>query len=214
MNIVFWIFQIKYVLSLAVGGYSYYLITEHDAFMGVFPLAISVLSVWLQSNDYAIRNHTKGWIAFANICSILSIFAMYDVNVARFFLLVALFLLFCALESRPLSPAERQARAAERTATAMEKSVIEQRKANELASTMGSSSPALNTNAYGVIPDPPPGGCKHLLINAKLKDGTFAQYQTTGLEHQVRSMVDNDPRFEWADVGLLSRDDYGRYPRY
>lgn len=66
---------------------------------------------------------------------------------------------------------------------------------------------------FGVAPLPP-GGYKLLVVNAKLKDGSFAQFQSIGLEHQVRAMANNDPRFEWADVAVQSPRDWGRFPTY
>lgn len=60
----------------------------------------------------------------------------------------------------------------------------------------------------------PPFGLKHLVVNATLKNGQKQTFAAYGTEDSMRAMVNNDPRFEFADIGLMSYEDRGKYGNY
>ena len=53
-----------------------------------------------------------------------------------------------------------------------------------------------------------------LQIHVRYHNGTSGMWQKIGIEHEVRAMLENDPRIETFDIGLLSPSDNGRYPEY
>ena len=55
---------------------------------------------------------------------------------------------------------------------------------------------------------------KMLQIHVRYHNGTSGMWQKIGIEHEVRAMLENDPRIENFDIGLLSPSDNGRYPEY
>lgn len=218
MRLIFKLLDTKYLLSLIVAGVAGYMYFQLGITAASVPALSAALSICAQRNYYAVENsYLAVW--FANLYSLLSFAAPVHIYVVWAYGLISLYLLYCVFVSRPLTPEEQRQQKAEYEAQkAKEEQINRENRAKQAAQearTRAENMRRQNTSIYGFeIPQLPPGGYKHLLINAKLKDGTFAQFQTTGLEHQVRAMVNNDPRFEYADVGLLSRDDYGRYGTY
>lgn len=122
----------------------------------------------------------------------------------------ALYVLVSALALRPLTVEEKMLQEQQRM-------YYETKRHNEqmeqIAREQELNKPRLN--AFGRLLDPIlPQSAKMLQIHVRYHNGTSGMWQKIGVEHEVRAMLENDPRIENFDIGLLSPSDNGRYPEY
>ena len=122
----------------------------------------------------------------------------------------ALYVLVSALASRPLTVEEQMVQEQQRM-------YYETKRHNEqmeqIAREQELNKPRLN--AFGRPLDPIlPQSAKMLQIHERYHNGTSGMWQKIGIEHEVRAMLENDPRIKNFDIGLLSPSDNGRYPEY
>ena len=141
---------------------------------------------------------------------LLSAVAFINPVLSLIFFILGFYVLVCALASRPLTAEEKMLQEQQRM-------YYETKRHNEqmeqIAREQELNKPRLNS--FGMPLEPKlPQNCKLLQIHVRYHNGTSGMWQKVGIEHEVREMLENDPRIANFDVGLLCKEGYGRYADY
>ena len=168
-------------------------------------IVMGILGLMASCNEWSNPNPkiVNGTVLLSAVAFINPIFGLIYIG-------FALYVLVCALASRPLTAEEQMVQEQQRMyyETKRHNEQIEQ-----IAREQELNKPRLN--AFGRPLDPIlPQSAKMLQIHVRYHNGTSGMWQKIGIEHEVRAMLENDPRIENFDIGLLSPSDNGRYPEY
>jgi len=168
-------------------------------------IVMGILGLMANCNEWSNPNPK-----IVNGTVLLSAVAFLNPVLGLIFFILALYVLVCALASKPLTAEEQMLQEQQRM-------YYETKRHNEqmeqLAREQELNKPRLN--AFGRPLDPIlPQSAKMLQIHVKYHNGTSGMWQKIGIEHEVRAMLEADPRIENFDIGLLSPSDNGRYPEY
>lgn len=190
-----------FMFTIGLVGYLLNILTTLSSVMTV----IGVLGLMANCNEWSKPDPKT-----VNIIVLSSLIACVNPFLSLIYIFCAFYVLGCALASRPLTAEERMLQEQQRM-------YYETRRHNEemeqLAREQELSKPRLNW--YGRPLDQIlPQSAKMLQIHVKYHNGTSGMWQKIGIEHEVRAMLENDPRIENFDIGLLSPSDNGRYPEY
>ena len=173
--------------------------------IGSVMLVMGILGLMANCNEWSSPNHKT-----VNIIVLSSVIAFVNPILGLIYLGFAIYVLACALASKPLTAEEKMLQEQQRM-------YYETKRHNEqmeqIAREQELNKPRLN--AFGRPLDPIlPQSTKMLQIHVRYHNGTSGMWQKIGIEHEVRAMLENDPRIENFDIGLLSPSDNGRYPEY
>lgn len=173
--------------------------------IGSVMLVMGILGLMANYNEWSNPNPKT-----VNIIVLSSIAVSLNAVLGLIYFGFAIYVLACALASRPLTVEEKilQQKQLMYYETKRHNEQMEQ-----IAREQELNKPRLN--AFGRPLDPIlPQSSKMLQIHVKYHNGTSGMWQKIGIEHEVRAMLENDPRIENFDIGLLSPSDNGRYPEY
>lgn len=168
-------------------------------------IVMGILGLMANCNEWSNPNPK-----IVNGTVLLSVVTFINPVLGLIFFILALYVLVSALASRPLTAEEQMVQEQQRM-------YYETKRHNEqmeqIAREQELNKPRLN--AFGRPLDPIlPQSAKMLQIHVKYHNGTSGMWQKIGIEHEVRAMLEADPRIENFDIGLLSPSDNGRYPEY
>ncbi len=191
----------SFVFIVGIVGY----LTNMYPTIGSVMLVMGILGLMANCNEWSNPNSKT-----INIIVLSSIVVFLNAVLGLIYLGFAVYVLFCALDSRPLTADEKMLQQ-------QQLMYYETRRHNEqmeqLAHEQELNKPRIN--AFGRLLDPIlPQSSKMLQIHVKYHNGTSGMWQKIGIEHEVRAMLENDSRIENFDIGLLSPSDNGRYPEY
>lgn len=196
----------KYIISsfVFIVGIVGYLTTMYPT-IGSVMLVMGILGLMANCNEWSNPNSKT-----VNIIVLSSIAVSLNAVLGLIYFGFAIYVLACALASRPLTVEEKMLQEQQRM-------YYETKRHNEqmeqIAREQELNKPRLN--AFGRPLDPIlPQSSKMLQIHVRYHNGTSGMWQKIGIEHEVRAMLENDPRIENFDIGLLSPSDNGRYPEY
>lgn len=200
------IFNCKYIIPsfvFIVGIVGY--MTNMYPTIGSVMLVMGILGLMANCNEWSNPNPKT-----INIIVLSSIAVSLNTVISIIYFGFAIYVLACALASRPLTIEEKMLQQ-------QQLMYYETKRHNEqmeqIAKEQELNRPRLNW--YGRPLEPIlPQSSKMLQIHVKYKNGTSGMWQKIGIEHEVRAMLENDPRIENFDIGLLSPSDNGRYPEY
>ena len=191
------------ILTLTIGfvGYMTNIYPDTASVM----IVMGILGLMANFNEWSNPNPKT-----VNIIVLLSTVAFINPVLGLVYFGFSIYVLTCALASRPLT-------AEEKILQEQQRMYYETKRHNEqmeqLAHEQELNKPRLNW--YGRPLDPIlPQSAKMLQIHVRYHNGTSGMWQKIGIEHEVRAMLENDPRIETFDIGLLSPSDNGRYPEY
>ncbi len=173
--------------------------------IGSVMLVMGILGLMANYNEWSNPNPKT-----VNIIVLSSIAVSLNAVLGLIYFGFAIYVLACALASRPLTVEEKilQQKQLMYYETKRHNEQMEQ-----IAREQELNKPRLN--AFGRPLDPIlPQSSKMLQIHVRYHNGTSGMWQKIGIEHEVRAMLENDPRIENFDIGLLSPSDNGRYPEY
>lgn len=200
------IFNSKYIIPLFVFmvGIACYMANIYQDTASVM-IVMGILGLMANCNEWSNPDPK-----IVNGTVLLSAVAFLNPVFGLIYICFALYVLVCALASRPLTAEEQMVQEQQRM-------YYETKRHNEqmeqIAREQELNKPRLN--AFGRPLDPIlPQSSKMLQIHVKYHNGTSGMWQKIGIEHEVRAMLENDPRIENFDIGLLSPSDNGRYPEY
>ena len=173
--------------------------------IGSVMLVMGILGLMANYNEWSNPNPKT-----VNIIVLSSIAVSLNAVLGLIYFGFAIYVLACALASRPLTVEEQMVQEQQRM-------YYETKRHNEqmeqIAREQELNKPRLN--AFGRPLDPIlPQSSKMLQIHVRYHNGTSGMWQKIGIEHEVRAMLENDPRIKNFDIGLLSPSDNGRYPEY
>ena len=168
-------------------------------------IVMAILGLMANCNEWSSPNPK-----IVNGTVMLSTVAFLNPILGLVFFILALYVLVSALASRPLTAEEKMLQEQQRM-------YYETKRHNEqmeqIAREQELNKPRLNW--YGRPLEPIlPQSAKMLQIHVRYHNGTSGMWQKIGIEHEVRAMLEADPRIENFDIGLLSPSDNGRYPEY
>ena len=191
----------SFVFIVGIVGY----LTNMYPTIGSVMLVMGILGLMANCNEWSNPNPKT-----INIIVLSSVIAIINPILGLIYLSFAVYVLFCALDSKPLT-------AEEKILQQQQLMYYETKRHNErieqIAREQELNKPRLN--AFGRPLDPILPQCaKMLQIHVRYHNGTSGMWQKIGIEHEVRAMLENDPRIETFDIGLLSPSDNGRYPEY
>ena len=191
----------SFVFIVGIVGY----LTNIYPTIGSVMLVMGILGLMANYNEWSNPNPKT-----VNIIVLSSVIAFVNPVLGLIYLCFAAYVLFCALASKPLTAEEKMLQQ-------QQLMYYETRRHNEqmeqIAKEQELNKPRLN--AFGRPLDPTlPQSSKMLQIHVKYHNSTSGMWQKIGIEHEVRAMLENDPRIENFDIGLLSPSDNGRYPEY
>lgn len=196
----------KYIIPLFITliGVVGYLLNIQAEIASVI-LVMGILGLMANCNEWSNPNPKT-----VNIIVLSSTVAFINPVLGLIYFGFAIYVLACALATRPLTAEERMLQEQQRL-------YFETKRHNEemeqLAHEQELNKPRLNW--YGRPMEPIlPQSAKMLQIHIRYHNGTSGMWQKIGIEHEVRAMLENDPRIENFDIGLLSPSDNGRYPEY
>ena len=191
----------SFVFIVGIVGY----LTNIYPTIGSVMLVMGILGLMANCNEWSNPNSKT-----INIIVLSSIAVSLNAVLGLIYFGFAIYVLACALASRPLTVEEKilQQKQFMYYETKRHNDQMEQ-----IAREQELNKPRLN--AFGRPLDPIlPQSSKMLQIHVKYHNGTSGMWQKIGIEHEVRAMLENDPRIENFDIGLLSPSDNGRYPEY
>ena len=191
----------SFVFIVGIVGY----LTNMYPTIGSVMLVMGILGLMANYNEWSNPNPKT-----VNIIVLSSIAVSLNAVLGLIYFGFAIYVLACALASRPLTVEEK-------ILQQQQLMYYETKRHNEqmeqIAREQELNKPRLN--AFGRLLDPIlPQSSKMLQIHVKYHNGTSGMWQKIGIEHEVRAMLENDPRIENFDIGLLSPSDNGRYPEY
>ncbi len=191
------------ILALTIGfvGYMTNIYSDTASVM----IVMGILGLMANCNEWANPNPKT-----VNIIVLSSTVAFINPVLGLVYFGFAIYVLVCALASRPLTAEEKMLQEQQRM-------YYETRRHNEemeqLAREQELNKPRLNS--FGMPLEPKlPQNCKLLQIHVRYHNGTSGMWQKVGIEHEVREMLENDQRIASFDIGLLCKEDYGRYADY
>lgn len=173
--------------------------------IGSVMLVMGILGLMANCNEWSNPNPKT-----VNIIVLSSIVISLNAVLGLIYFGFAIYVLACALASRPLTVEEKMLQQ-------QQLMYYETKRHNEqmeqITREQELNKPRLND--FGRPLDPKlPQSSKMLQIHVRYHNGTSGMWQKIGIEHEVRAMLENDPRIENFDIGLLSPSDNGRYPEY
>ena len=191
------------ILTLTIGlvGYMTNIYQDTASVM----IVMGILGLMANCNEWSNPNPK-----IVNGTVLLSAVAFINPVLGLVFIILGFYVLICALASRPLTAEEQMVQEQQRM-------YYETKRHNEqmeqIAREQELNKPRLNS--FGMPLEPKlPQNCKLLQIHVRYHNGTSGMWQKVGIEHEVREMLENDPRIASFDVGLLCKEDYGRYADY
>jgi len=166
---------------------------------------MGILGLMANCNDWSSPNPKT-----INIIVLSSPLVFVNLYLMIIYAMIAFYVVACALASRPLTAEEQMVQEQQRL-YAENKRHHEQME--RIAREQELNKPRLND--FGMPLEPKlPQSCKLLQIHVRYHNGTSGMWQKVGIEHEVREMLENDPRIASFDIGLLAKEDYGRYADY
>ena len=200
------IFSSKYIIPsfvFMVGIVGY--LTNMYPTIGSVMTVMGILGLMANCNEWSNPSPKT-----VNIIVLSSIVVSLNAVLGLIYFGFAIYVLACALASKPLTVEEKMLQQ-------QQLMYYESKRHNEqmeqIAREQELNKPRLN--AFGRPLDPIlPQSAKMLQIHVRYHNGTSGMWQKIGIEHEVRAMLENDPRIETFDIGLLSPSDNGRYPEY
>ena len=168
-------------------------------------IVMGILGLMASCNEWSNPNPkiVNGTVLLSAVAFINPIFGLIYIG-------FALYVLVCALASRPLTAEEQMVQEQQRM-------YYETKRHNEQKEQKAREKEH-NKHHLKAIGRPKntkiPQRTKMVKKKKKYHNGTSGMWQKIGIEHEVRAMLENDPRIENFDIGLLSPSDNGRYPEY
>lgn len=190
-----------FVFMVGIVGY----LTNMYQTIGSVMLVMGILGLMANCNEWSNPNPKT-----INIIVLSSIVVYLNAVLGLIYFGFAIYVLVCALASKPLTAEEKMLQEQQRM-------YYETKRHNEQMEQIARKQELNKSrlNAFGRPLDPIlPQSAKMLQIHVKYHNGTSGMWQKIGIEHEVRAMLEADPRIENFDIGLLSPSDNGRYPEY